>query len=240
VKRDRVREYFEAADRYLHKPFGVRVRARIVRQFLGPLSNARILDIGCGEGSVSLQYLAPGNRITLVDVSEAMLERARANVDPALAGNVEVRAGDFQVLDGERAFDVVLCLGVLAHVDDVARSIRKVASLTRPGGRAVIQITDADSAMARFHDMARRVRSAFGDPRGYALNRTTVAAMSSILPAHGLAIARVCRYSVLLPGMGRLPDEWLFRFEMLSVRRPLLARLGFEVIFFCEKSGPPV
>ncbi|MBI4521774.1 MAG: hypothetical protein HY701_13110 [Gemmatimonadetes bacterium] len=53
-REERVRAFFQQPDRYLGKSFVVRVRQRIVRDLLGDLRNQRILDVGCGDGRVSM------------------------------------------------------------------------------------------------------------------------------------------------------------------------------------------
>src|SRR6266550_8275118 len=72
-----VKTFFDNTDVYLRKSFGVSVRSFVVRSLLGELEGSAILDLGCGDGSISLQYLSPTNRITLVDLSGKMLERAK-------------------------------------------------------------------------------------------------------------------------------------------------------------------
>ena len=66
---DEVRERFEEPEFYLGKPFGVAVRALVVRRLLGHVEGAAVLDIGCGDGSLSLQFASAGNRLTLIDLS---------------------------------------------------------------------------------------------------------------------------------------------------------------------------
>ena len=49
-----------------------------------------ILDIGCGDGSLSLPLLDDRSRLTLLDFSEGMLERARQNIPPGMNTRVEI------------------------------------------------------------------------------------------------------------------------------------------------------
>ena len=81
---DDVKAFFNQPHRYLHKRFGLRLRAEITQELLGPLSAVRILDIGCGDGSISLPYLFSGNSLVLLDLSESMLQLARRNTPAAM------------------------------------------------------------------------------------------------------------------------------------------------------------
>lgn len=101
-----------------------------------PARASDVLDLGCGTGSLSLLAAEQGHRVTGVDASPAMVERARAK----LAG----RDAAFLVGDaaappvGEQRFDVVLVRHVLWALPDPGRALRHWRGLLRPGGRLVL------------------------------------------------------------------------------------------------------
>ncbi|MEU0964621.1 class I SAM-dependent methyltransferase [Streptomyces sp. NPDC005917] len=97
---------------------------------------ADLLDLGCGTGSLALLAAEQGHRITGVDSSPAMVERARAK----LAGRDAVfLLGDAAAPPvGERLFDTVLVRHVLWALPDPARVLRHWRGLLRPGGRFVL------------------------------------------------------------------------------------------------------
>ncbi|GGN18940.1 class I SAM-dependent methyltransferase [Streptomyces fuscichromogenes] len=101
-----------------------------------PARPADILDLGCGTGSLSLLAAEQGHRVTGVDNSPAMLERARVK----LAGRDPVfLLGDAAVPPvGEQLFDTVLVRHVLWALPDPARVLRHWRGLLRPGGRFVL------------------------------------------------------------------------------------------------------
>ncbi|MEU6482114.1 class I SAM-dependent methyltransferase [Streptomyces sp. NPDC047017] len=115
-----------------------RVRAAWADRLRGwlPEHPAEILDLGCGTGSLSLLACAQGHRVTGVDSSPAMVERARAK----LAG----RDAAFSTGDaarppvGERRFDAVLVRHVLWALPDPAGALRHWRDLLRPTGRLVL------------------------------------------------------------------------------------------------------
>jgi 2-polyprenyl-3-methyl-5-hydroxy-6-metoxy-1,4-benzoquinol methylase len=141
---ERVKSFFDKTHLYLNKDFGVSIRALIVRKLLGELSHSRILDLGCGDGRISLQYISQTNHITLVDLSDNMLEIARKNTPETLKTNVDYINTDLQKYEAGEKFDVVICIGVLAHVVSVEETVAKVVRFLKPGGRCIFQITDAD------------------------------------------------------------------------------------------------
>ncbi|MFF8907563.1 class I SAM-dependent methyltransferase [Streptomyces olivaceoviridis] len=97
---------------------------------------ADVLDLGCGTGSLSLLAVEQGHRVTGVDRSPAMAERARAK----LAGRpAAILCGDAVAPPvGERRFDVVLVRHVLWALPDPAGVLRHWRELLRPGGRFVL------------------------------------------------------------------------------------------------------
>ncbi|MBC2866611.1 methyltransferase domain-containing protein [Streptomyces mexicanus] len=114
------------------------VRAAWAERLRGwlPDGPAEILDLGCGTGSLSLLAAEQGHRVTGVDLSANMVERARAK----LAGRDAVfLVGDAAQppVDGRR-FDVVLVRHVLWALPDPARALRHWRALLRPAGRLVL------------------------------------------------------------------------------------------------------
>jgi SAM-dependent methyltransferase len=114
------------------------VRAAWAERLRGwlPAAPADVLDLGCGTGSLSLLAAEQGHRVTGVDLSANMLERARAK--PA-GYDAEFLAGDAaQPPVGGRRFDVVLVRHVLWALPDPAGALRHWRSLLRPAGRLVL------------------------------------------------------------------------------------------------------
>jgi tRNA (cmo5U34)-methyltransferase len=78
-----------------------------------------VLDVGCGAGNYTLKLLErlPGLDVTLIDLSQPMLERAEARITAAGARSVERLQGDVRELElGEARFDVILAAAVLHHL----------------------------------------------------------------------------------------------------------------------------
>ena len=169
---DRVRNVFSRPRWYLGKGAHVAVRASIVRELLGELDHARILDLGCGDGTLSLQYLSETNELTLLDLSPEMLAVARGNTPDPLMGNVRFLQQNLLEYDGRSRFHVVLCVGVLAHVADLERTVAKISELLMPGGRCVLQYTDFDRLLGKTLYLYYRGREKLGGSR-YSPRRTS-------------------------------------------------------------------
>ena len=73
-----VRRYFAEPDHYLANNARLAIRRLACGQMVQDVDRSFILDIGCGDGSMSLPLLTPQGRLTLLDSSRPMLDRAKA------------------------------------------------------------------------------------------------------------------------------------------------------------------
>lgn len=118
--------------------FFFRGRARAM-ELAAPRAGERVCLIGVGTGQ-DLPLLPPGTVALGVDLSEAMLVRAR-NKLPVPGCDVALRVGDAQSLpraDTERPFDVVVLNLILSVVPDARACVAEALRILRPGGRIVV------------------------------------------------------------------------------------------------------
>ncbi|HUY12651.1 MAG TPA: class I SAM-dependent methyltransferase [Terriglobia bacterium] len=200
-----VRQAFEAPERYLHGTgFNIRIRQETVRSLVAGSRFDRILDIGCGNGTISLPLLRPDNRLLLLDVSSTMISIARSNVPAELAGNVQLLNANVMAAPLEpRAYDLIVCLGVLAHVDSPPATIAKIASLLRPGGSLILEFTDSFHPAGLLIVLYHRLLDAFR-PSPYALNLLSHRDVFDMLKTSNLRLVSAYRYSLWLPGLHKL------------------------------------
>jgi 2-polyprenyl-3-methyl-5-hydroxy-6-metoxy-1,4-benzoquinol methylase len=231
----KARHFFAKPERYLTRNYRIPLRSRIVRQLIGDLHDGRVLDLGCGDGSMSLQFLPFSNRVTMLDYSSDMLESARRQVPAKYASQVEYVHGDIMGYTPSAAYDVVLCIGVLAHVDSVEAMIEKVAGFAKPNGRIVFQITDDDRAASRFLKWIHAAGAAFG-ASSLKCQSMTFSEVAAIARKQHLEIVAQQRHLFLLfPGMARLLGKWLVPYDLFTQRHPILAERGSNVMFVCRK-----
>ncbi len=103
------------------------------------------IEIGCGVGRLTRVLCARAERVIALDVSEEMLRRAR-DLNPGCR-NVEWLLGDGFELKGieDGRGDVLVSQVVLQHIPDPAITlgyIREIGRVLRPGGWAVVQVSN--------------------------------------------------------------------------------------------------
>ena len=110
---------------------------------LAPPAGGHVLEIGCGTGRnlIVAARRWPDARFHGIDISEAMLETARANVRKAgLADRIGFAQGDATAFDagalfGRDSFDRVFQSYTLSMIPDWRGAIREGAARLAPGGR---------------------------------------------------------------------------------------------------------
>ncbi|MER7135960.1 class I SAM-dependent methyltransferase [Streptomyces sp. NPDC000341] len=97
----------------------------------------RLLDLGCGTGASTRALLraAPYARITAVDASAGMLERARAKRWPANVRFLHRSAEELPTTDDDGSYDAVFAAYLFRNVAEPGEVLRAVRALLRPGGR---------------------------------------------------------------------------------------------------------
>ena len=223
--RPQVRDYFDRPENYVGwRPY-IDARTEILRDLCGELRELAVLDVGCGDGSLSIPFLEAGNRVAYVDALPAMIEAARALAARVPAAQATFEVCELERYDTARRFDLILALGVLAHVESPEALIERLAGFLAPGGRLVLQYTDAERPMGALllaYD-ERRVRPR----RGYPLNRLRSREVAAWLDAAGLSIRAHATFGFHLPGWRRLPKA-VGRVLESTVRRPGLRWLATD------------
>jgi trans-aconitate 2-methyltransferase len=111
--------------------WGKKVLSRILLR-----SDETVLDAGCGTGRLTRDLLEalPRGRVVALDLSQNMLEAARAYLEPEFAGRVEFLCCDVLHLPVNQAFDGIFSTASFHWVRDHPRLFAGLFRVLRPGG----------------------------------------------------------------------------------------------------------
>jgi SAM-dependent methyltransferase len=118
-----------------------------------------ILDLGCGAGTdllIAAQMTGSDGRVIGIDMTESMLERARASARAMDLANVQLHHGLIEDLPlADESIDVVISNGVIDLVPDKEAVFAEIDRVLRPGGR--LQLADVIIHTEISEDARRRI-----------------------------------------------------------------------------------
>ena len=131
---------------------------------LGPLNPGdAVLDIGCGAGVDSLvaaRLVGEGGRVTGIDVTDAMIERARANQARLGLKHVRFQVGEAEALPfPDATFDAIISNGVFNLTFNKEKALQETHRVLKPGGR--LMLADMVLVAALPPDQAGKVENWF-------------------------------------------------------------------------------
>lgn len=125
-------------------------------RFAGVTPGERVLDVACGTGVVAITAARMGAVVEGLDLTPALLERARQNA--ALAGfQISFREGDAEALPyPDASFDVVLSQFGHMFAPRPEVTVSEMLRVLRPGGRLAFSTWPPDDYVGRFFALVGR------------------------------------------------------------------------------------
>lgn len=178
---------------------------------------ARLLDVGCGTGTLAMRLAERGYDVTGLDPSEGMLSVMRERAPRIPSACASATSMPF----AEAEFDVAVSVATMHHIADpaaVRQALTEMVRVVRPGGTIVVW--DHNPRNPYWPYLMRRVPQDAGDERlvgagelvagleagGAVVERNvTMGLVPDFVPPRALALARRVEAAVeRLPGMRRL------------------------------------
>jgi demethylmenaquinone methyltransferase/2-methoxy-6-polyprenyl-1,4-benzoquinol methylase len=145
---DRIAPVYDAMNHVMTAGLDRRWRKETARAVVSP--GDRVLDACCGTGDLALADLQAGARVTGLDFSERMLERARAK-----SSEVEWLQGDALALPfADGSFDGATVGFGARNLDDLEAGLRELRRVLRPGGHlGILEITRPRGLLRPFYKL---------------------------------------------------------------------------------------
>ena len=147
-------------------------------------SESLAIDVACGPGTFTRPFASRARRAVGVDLTPAMIEKARAEAARAGITNIEFVCGDIYALPfADSVASIVACGYAFHHIQEPARALAEMARVLRRGGRvAIVDIIAAEGSGGEIHNKIERAR----DPSH--TNAQTVLQFHSLIQAAGLRL----------------------------------------------------
>ncbi|MHB8411160.1 MAG: class I SAM-dependent methyltransferase [Candidatus Acidiferrales bacterium] len=123
---------------------------RLLR-LIAPSGNERALDVACGPGTLARIFAPRVRSIAGLDLTPAMLERARKDAAENHIENFHALRGNALGMPfGDETFDIVVTSYSIHHLPDAVAAIREIARILKSGGKFGIldMVVPEDSAHA--------------------------------------------------------------------------------------------
>jgi ubiquinone/menaquinone biosynthesis C-methylase UbiE len=210
--------------------FNFQQRLKLVCE-LGNASSGRLLDCAAGTGEITCALLRSGrfNHATVIDVSATMLQSAKELLASQIK-NAEiefVQSDVFNFKPSDSRFDLILCLGLIAHTGRLEILLPHLKSMLTPDGRIMLQTTLTDHPGTRIvrvltsrSELARR---------GYRLSWFSQGNISDECDHAGLLILETRRHSLGIPFGDRL-WPWA-NFQLETRLKNWASRHGADAIY---------
>ncbi len=175
----------------------------------------RILDIGCGVGTIDFFLAKNGKRVDGIDISENAIRIASANSKLFdLAKQITFRKMDFPNEFPKQKYNFIICCEVIEHLADDRLAIKRFNQLLMKKGRAFISTPSKNSVLFRLGLTKQH------DEWAGHLRRYTAEELTRLLGNSGFSIIYIDKRQGLL-------RESLFMFPPLGIIVRLANRFAF-------------
>ena len=197
--------------------------------WLRPQEGERILDLGCGTGTLTAQIAGQGARVTGVDHSREMIESAREKY-PGLVFDV----ADGQALSYAAEFDAVFSNAALHWMPRASDVLRGVERALVPGGRFVAEFGGAGCVQTVVSAVAEILREWAIDPAPYlSWFFPSPGRYAGLIEQSGLVVRELRYFERPTPVAGEAGlSTWLALFQA-----KLMADLGDRWPELCRKAS---
>ena len=140
MEKNKLSEWWNINGNYkiLHKINPLRLQF-ILNNFDKSIKKKHVLDIGCGGGLISESLAKTNAQVTGIDENIYNIKQAKEHAKiNSLKITYKNQSLDLFFKKNKKKFDLILCLEVLEHVDNVEKTIEKISKLMNPDGTLIL------------------------------------------------------------------------------------------------------
>lgn len=144
------KEIADNYDNWYKSPLGTfvdEIERKVVMDLAKPQKNEKVLDLGCGTGIYSLLFLNMGLKVTGIDQSDFMLEKAREKTNEINF----IKADAYNLPFPNESFDLVVSVTMFEFLDDPQKAACEAYRVLSSGGRLIFCVIGAKSTWAKLY-----------------------------------------------------------------------------------------
>lgn len=122
---------------------------RTINQFIQP--HSKVLDIGCGAGTLACYLASRGHTVLGIDISKKAILSAKTSAKILGLPNAHFTVMDFPNTYPKEKYDFIICSEVIEHLPDDDKALRVMYRLLKKGGIVLITTPSKNAPLYRWH-----------------------------------------------------------------------------------------
>lgn len=192
---------------------------RLILNTVEPYSvnRKKILDIGCGAGTLSFYLANYGNYVKGIDISPKAINACKTSAQKlGLTQNTKFQVGNFLKTKIQGDFDLILCTEIIEHLPKDKIAIKKIFNYLKPDGLVIITVPSIKAPLYKTNFVKK-----FDKKVGH-LKRYDGEELKSLLKKTGFKILKIhhtegpFRNFLFISPLGKIPLKFANRFEIVS------------------------
>jgi 2-polyprenyl-3-methyl-5-hydroxy-6-metoxy-1,4-benzoquinol methylase len=222
-----------AAQRFWHE-----AKFRLIKRIATPGNGDRVLDAGCGSGTISHFLSSYAGDVTGIDSNPSAISYAR---DTFKSPNLQFRLGQFDDLKGDKLFDRIYCIEVIEHLYEhqVADVLGLFYKLTNPGGQLLLTTPNYESAWPLIEWLLDRFALVAKLQEAQHVTRLTKRKLATMCRHAGWEVHHIGTFNGVSPFLAPISRRLALGIERIEF---LFNRLLPQNLLFClcrKENGPP-
>src|SRR6516162_8319476 len=213
-----------AAQRFWHE-----AKFRLIKRVAIPSKHERVLDAGCGSGTISKFLSLHAGDVIGVDSNPSAISFASSAY---VAPNLQFRLGQFQDLMAEKPFDRIYCIEVIEHLYEhqAAEVLSLFHKLTAPGGQLFLTTPNYRSAWPLIEWLLDKFALVATLDEAQHVTQFTRGRLRAILSRAGWRVSDIGTFNGLAPFLAPISRRLALSLEKFEF---LCNRVLAENLLFC-------
>jgi len=218
-----------AAQRFWHE-----AKFRLIERIAMPAKHERVLDAGCGSGTISYFLSSYAGDVIGIDSNPSAIDYARETFK---APNLQFRLGQFDNLKSDKPFDKIYCIEVIEHLyeQQVADVLNLFSKLTNPGGHLFLTTPNYRSAWPLIEWLLDRFELVATLDEAQHVSHFSKRKLSALCEGAGWRVSRIGAFNGVAPFVAPISRRLALRIEEIEF---LCNRLLFQNLLFCVCTRP--